>query len=158
MPQLVLSSSPASLLFRPHGPLVLRSQSTHLACPANAVFRSPRQSPGIGQLVKPTPGPALLVGGNNFLARIAPLRVLQGSLQSPPRPFTARSSGHGQISMAAVPETMKAWQYAKYGGGADSLELVDKPVPKPGPNEILLKVSACEDWLLGVHACSRSML
>lgn len=139
MPQLVLSTSPATLLYRPHGTFLLKSHIAHPACPARAFFRSPAHSPSIGRSVKSAPVPPLL-GGSNFLARIAPLRVSQGSRPSTSQPFTARSTQ--KISMAAVPETMKAWQYAQYGGGAGSLELVDKPVPKPGPDEILLKVSA----------------
>lgn len=41
--------------------------------------------------------------------------------------------------MEAIPEKMQAWQYSKYG--IDRLEKVERPVPKPGPREILLKVT-----------------
>src|SRR5258707_8383249 len=37
-----------------------------------------------------------------------------------------------------VPETMKAWVL----GGPEELHLVDKPVPQPGPAEVLGRVDA----------------
>jgi hypothetical protein len=43
--------------------------------------------------------------------------------------------------MEANPEKMQAWQYSKYGGGIERLEKVERPVPKPGPSEVLLKVT-----------------
>ncbi|HEU0216194.1 MAG TPA: zinc-binding dehydrogenase [Stellaceae bacterium] len=37
-----------------------------------------------------------------------------------------------------IPETMKAWVL----GGPDELSLVDKPVPEPGPAEVLVRIDA----------------
>jgi NADPH:quinone reductase-like Zn-dependent oxidoreductase len=41
----------------------------------------------------------------------------------------------------AVQAAMKAWQYQEYGAGTEGLHLVELPVPKPGPGELLIKVS-----------------
>lgn len=52
--------------------------------------------------------------------------------------------------MLDIPKTMKAVQYSCYGGGAEGLEHVELPVPKPGRDEVLVKVEACSinpiDW------------
>jgi L-iditol 2-dehydrogenase len=37
-----------------------------------------------------------------------------------------------------IPETMKAWVL----GGPDELSLIDKPVPEPGPAEVLVRIDA----------------
>lgn len=41
----------------------------------------------------------------------------------------------------AVPAAMKAWQYQEYGGGPEGLRLVELPVAKPGPGELLIRVN-----------------
>ena len=38
----------------------------------------------------------------------------------------------------AIPERMKAWVL----GGPEELDLVEKPVPQPGPAEVLVRVDA----------------
>ena len=37
-----------------------------------------------------------------------------------------------------IPETMKAWVL----GGPQELSLIQKPVPKPGPAEVLVRIDA----------------
>jgi hypothetical protein len=37
-----------------------------------------------------------------------------------------------------IPETMKAWVL----GGPEELSLIEKPVPQPGPAEVLVRVDA----------------
>ena len=41
----------------------------------------------------------------------------------------------------AIPETMKAWQVVRYGSPVEALELVELPMPTPGPGEFLARVS-----------------
>ena len=43
-----------------------------------------------------------------------------------------------QAKNIAVPETMKAWVL----GNPDELKLVEKPVPQPGPAEVLVRIDA----------------
>lgn len=55
------------------------------------------------------------------------------------------------MAASGAPETMRAWQYSKYGGGASALvEVHDHPVPKPKKGELLIKVQAASvnpvDW------------
>ncbi|XP_024384653.1 quinone-oxidoreductase QR1, chloroplastic isoform X2 [Physcomitrium patens] len=49
-----------------------------------------------------------------------------------------------------VPKMMRAVQCSSYGGDAEGLEHVELPVPKPGRDEVLVKVEACSinpiDW------------
>lgn len=57
------------------------------------------------------------------------------------------------MAVSEAPAVMKAWQYGKYGGGSSALEAVDnKPVPKPGNGELLIKIQAASvnplDWKL----------
>ncbi|KAG0565751.1 hypothetical protein M758_7G012200 [Ceratodon purpureus] len=53
-------------------------------------------------------------------------------------------------SVLDVPATMKAVSYSAYGGGAEGLQHVELPVPKPRKDEVLVKVEACSinpiDW------------
>ncbi|CAN6196495.1 unnamed protein product [Urochloa humidicola] len=44
--------------------------------------------------------------------------------------------------MAAPKKTMRAFQYDKYGGGAEGLQHVEVPVPSPKKGEVLLKLEA----------------
>jgi NADPH2:quinone reductase len=44
--------------------------------------------------------------------------------------------------MASLPDTMRA-VVAKGSGGPDVLEVVTRPVPRPGKGEVLVKVAAC---------------
>ncbi|WP_306307026.1 zinc-dependent alcohol dehydrogenase family protein [Kribbia dieselivorans] len=45
---------------------------------------------------------------------------------------------------AAIPSTMRAWRVCSPGPLAEQpLEFVDVPVPKPGPGEVLVRVSTC---------------
>ncbi|CAN6174897.1 unnamed protein product [Urochloa humidicola] len=52
--------------------------------------------------------------------------------------------------MAAPKKTMRAFQYDKYGGGAEGLKHVELPVPSPEKGEVLLKLEAASinpiDW------------
>ncbi|TVU08846.1 hypothetical protein EJB05_42262 [Eragrostis curvula] len=52
--------------------------------------------------------------------------------------------------MAAPKKTMRALQYNKYGGGAESLKHVEVPIPSPKNDEVLLKMEAASinpiDW------------
>ncbi|KAL6845916.1 hypothetical protein ACP4OV_023364 [Aristida adscensionis] len=52
--------------------------------------------------------------------------------------------------MAAPRKTMSAWQYDKYGGGAEGLKHVEVPIPSPRKGEMLLKMEAASinpvDW------------
>ncbi|CAN6196517.1 unnamed protein product [Urochloa humidicola] len=52
--------------------------------------------------------------------------------------------------MAAPKKTMRAFQYDKYGGGAEGLKHVEVPVPSPKKGEVLLKLEAASinpiDW------------
>jgi NADPH:quinone reductase len=43
-------------------------------------------------------------------------------------------------SNTALPETMKAWQVVRYGSPVEALELVELPMPTPGPGEFLARV------------------
>ena len=45
------------------------------------------------------------------------------------------------VSSTAIPETMKAWQVVRYGSPVEALELVELPMPTPGPGEFLARVS-----------------
>lgn len=53
-------------------------------------------------------------------------------------------------SVLDVPKTMRAVSYSAYGGGAEGLQHVELPVPKPKKDEVLVKVEACSinpiDW------------
>src|SRR3981189_40759 len=51
-------------------------------------------------------------------------------------PTTA--AGISRSNQYPVPPTMKAWVL----GGPDELSLVEKPVPEPGPAEVLVRVDA----------------
>ena len=44
--------------------------------------------------------------------------------------------------MATLPDTMRA-VVAKSAGGPDVLEIVTRPVPRPGQGEVLVRVAAC---------------
>ncbi|CAN6218260.1 unnamed protein product [Urochloa humidicola] len=62
--------------------------------------------------------------------------------------------------MAAPKKTMRAFQYDKYGGGAEGLQHVEVPVPSPKKGEVLLKLEAASinpiDWKIqkGNASCS----
>lgn len=49
-----------------------------------------------------------------------------------------------------APEMMRAVSYSAYGGGAEGLQHVEIPIPKPKKDELLVKVEACSinpiDW------------
>ncbi len=42
----------------------------------------------------------------------------------------------------SLPEQMRAWQVLVHGSPADALRLVEVPVPRPGPGQVLLRVAA----------------
>jgi NADPH:quinone reductase-like Zn-dependent oxidoreductase len=44
--------------------------------------------------------------------------------------------------MTSIPETMRALELRSYEGGADSLALASKPVPRPGAGQVLVRVAA----------------
>jgi len=46
--------------------------------------------------------------------------------------------GSGNVPVGRIPETMQAWVI----GGPDELRLVKKPVPQPGPAEVLVRIGA----------------
>ncbi len=46
------------------------------------------------------------------------------------------------LAMADIPSTMRAVQLAAYDGGPESLSVVEMPVPRPGPGEVLVRVFA----------------
>ncbi|HVC52038.1 MAG TPA: zinc-binding dehydrogenase [Stellaceae bacterium] len=48
------------------------------------------------------------------------------------------TAGTGLTNEFSVPERMKAWVL----GGPEELKLVDKPVPQPGPAEVLVRIDA----------------
>jgi L-iditol 2-dehydrogenase len=51
---------------------------------------------------------------------------------------TARTDTPSNSNQYQLPQTMKAWVL----GGPEELSLVDKPVPEPGPAEVLVRVDA----------------
>lgn len=44
--------------------------------------------------------------------------------------------------MRSIPETMRALELRSYEGGVDSLVLVEKPVPRPGKGQALVRIAA----------------
>lgn len=46
------------------------------------------------------------------------------------------------MSTQQIPETMRAVELRDYEGGADALAVVDKPVPKPGEGQVLVRIHA----------------
>src|SRR5437764_9333738 len=44
--------------------------------------------------------------------------------------------------MKRLPETMRAVKLRSYGGGADSVVVAEKPVPRPGNGQVLVRVAA----------------
>lgn len=46
------------------------------------------------------------------------------------------------MSSQQTPETMRAVELRDYEGGADALAVVDKPVPKPGASQVLVRIHA----------------
>ena len=44
--------------------------------------------------------------------------------------------------MGRLPETMRAVELRSYEGGADSLALVERPLPRPGRGQVLVRVAA----------------
>src|SRR5438874_4644546 len=44
--------------------------------------------------------------------------------------------------MKRIPETMRAVELRSYGGGADSVVVAEKPVPRPGNGQVLVRVAA----------------
>jgi NADPH:quinone reductase len=44
--------------------------------------------------------------------------------------------------MKLIPETMRAIELRSYEGGADSLVVAEKPVPRPGDGQVLVRVAA----------------
>jgi len=57
----------------------------------------------------------------------------------------ARAPGNAVIErggMTQIPETMRALELRSYDGGADSLVLAEKPVPRPGAGQVLVRVAA----------------
>lgn len=47
-----------------------------------------------------------------------------------------------QPNTKAVPATMRALELRDYDGGRESIAVVEKPVPRPGMNEVLVRVGA----------------
>ena len=45
------------------------------------------------------------------------------------------------MSTFAVPETHRCWELT--GAGLENLALVERPVPQPGPGELLVRIDAC---------------
>ncbi len=45
------------------------------------------------------------------------------------------------MSTFAVPETHRCWELT--GAGLENLSLVERPVPQPGPGELLVRIDAC---------------
>jgi NADPH2:quinone reductase len=46
------------------------------------------------------------------------------------------------MSSQQIPETMRAVELRAYEGGADALAVVDRPVPKPGAGQVLVRIAA----------------
>jgi NADPH:quinone reductase len=46
------------------------------------------------------------------------------------------------MTAEALPETMRALCLTDYGGGPGALRLLERPVPKPGPGQLLVRVKA----------------
>ena len=46
------------------------------------------------------------------------------------------------MSSQQIPETMRAVELRAYEGGADALAVVDKPAPKPGEGQVLVRIHA----------------
>ncbi|MGH7184765.1 MAG: zinc-binding dehydrogenase [Pseudomonadota bacterium] len=44
--------------------------------------------------------------------------------------------------MAAIPRTMRALELRAYDGRSESLALIEKPVPRPAPGEVLVEIAA----------------
>src|SRR5688572_4664308 len=46
------------------------------------------------------------------------------------------------MTTSALPETMRALSLTAYDGRPESLQVTEMPVPKPGPGQVLVRVSA----------------
>jgi NADPH2:quinone reductase len=46
------------------------------------------------------------------------------------------------VAMAQIPSTMRAVQLSAYDGRPESISVVEMPVPRPGPGEVLVRVHA----------------
>ncbi len=46
------------------------------------------------------------------------------------------------MSSRSIPETMRALELRSYDGGPDSLVLVERPVPRPGRGQVLVRIAA----------------
>jgi NADPH2:quinone reductase len=46
------------------------------------------------------------------------------------------------MSPTQIPETMRAVELRSYEGGADALAVVDRPVPRPGAGQVLVRIKA----------------
>lgn len=57
----------------------------------------------------------------------------------PPRAATVPS----QVAPVTVPERMRAWIVTGRPGIPGRLALVKRPVPEPGPDEVLVRVEVC---------------
>src|ERR1700692_309998 len=44
--------------------------------------------------------------------------------------------------MAQIPSTMRAVQLSAYDGRPESISIIEMPVPRPGPGEVLVRVHA----------------
>src|ERR1700759_391970 len=55
-----------------------------------------------------------------------------------PRPYRSFTMNHDRANEYPIPETMKAWVL----GNPEELALVEKPVPEPGPAEVLVRIEA----------------